>query len=137
MNNAEVKRDKTLKLILNFWENKIKISTPTKSAIYEPLENVKSKLISDTNNKNELSTVQPLSIYYQVNNEKLSNDFYGWWGSMSIISHIIKILCLSSGSVILRFHKPFDSKDFSNRKELAIAVESIISKDISNQILNN
>ena len=89
------------------------------------------------NIKNELSTVQPLSIYYQVNNKKLSNDFYGWWGSMSIISHIIKILCLSSGSVILRFHKPFDSKDFSNRKELAIAVESIISKDISNQILNN
>ena len=56
---------------------------------------------------------------------------------MSIISHIIKILCLSSGSVILKFHKPLDSKDFNNRKELTIAVESIISEDISNQILNN
>ena len=89
------------------------------------------------NIKNECSTVQPLSIYYKVNNKNLSKDFYGWWGSMSIISHIVKILCLSSGSVILKFHKPLDSKDFNNRKELTIAVESIISEDISNQILNN
>ena len=89
------------------------------------------------NIKNECSTVQPLSIYYMINNKKLSKDFYGWWGSMSIISHIIKILCLSSGSVILKFHKPLDSKNFNNRKELTIAVESIISEDISNQILNN
>ena len=89
------------------------------------------------NIKNECSMVQPLSIYYKVNNKKLSKDFYGWWGSMSIISHIVKILCLSSGSVILKFHKPLDSKDFNNRKELTIAVESIISEDISDQILNN
>ena len=89
------------------------------------------------NIKNEHNTVQPLSIYYKVNNKKLSKDFYGWWGSMSIISHIVKILCLSSGSVILKFHKPLDSEDFSNRKELTTAVESIISEDISDQILNN
>ena len=89
-------------------------------------------------NQNEyIKRVQPLSIYYKVNDKKLSKDFYGWWGSMSIISHIVKILCLSSGSVILKFHKPLDSKDFNNRKELTIAVESIISEDISNQILNN
>ena len=89
------------------------------------------------NIKNEHNTVQPLSIYYKVNNKKLSKDFYGWWGSMSIITHIVKILCLSSGSVILKFHTPLDSKDFSNRKELTTAVESIISEDISDQILNN
>ena len=98
------------------------------------IKNLNLKFDENLNIKNECSTVQPLSIYYKVNDKKLSKDFYGWWGSMSIISHIVKILCLSSGSVILKFHKPLDSKDFNNRKELTIAVESIISEDISNQI---
>ena len=55
MNNADVKINRTLRLILNFWENKIKIKTPTNSEIYEPLEKVKNKLTNDMNNKNELS----------------------------------------------------------------------------------
>ena len=43
-------------------------------------------------NQNEyIKQVQPLSIYYKVHNKNLSKDFYGWWGSMSIISHITNL----------------------------------------------
>lgn len=84
-----------------------------------------------------IKKVQPLSIYYKVYNKKLSKDFYGWWGSMSIISHITKILCLSSGSVELKFHDSLNSEEFNDRKEIALAAENTIAKYISFQLSNN
>ena len=81
--------------------------------------------------------VQPLSIFYEPRNKSVSQDFYGWWGSMSIISHIIKILCLSSGSVTLKFHKSLDSKNYINRKDIALAAENIISEYISTKLSKN
>ena len=89
-------------------------------------------------NQNEyIKRVQPLSIYYKVHNKNLSKDFYGWWGSMSIISHITKILCLSSGSVVLKFHDSLNSEEFNDRKEIALAAENTIAKYISFQLSNN
>mgnify|MGYP001177655981 FL=1 len=89
------------------------------------------------NQNKYIKKVQPLSIYYKVNNKNLSKDFYGWWGSMSIISHITKILCLSSGSVELKFHDSLNSEEFNDRKEIALAAENIIAKYISFQLSNN
>ena len=89
-------------------------------------------------NQNEyIKKVQPLSIYYKVHNKNLSKDFYGWWGSMSIIAHITKILCLSSGSVELKFHDSLNSEEFNDRKEIALAAENTIAKYISFQLSNN
>ena len=89
------------------------------------------------NQNKYIKKVQPLSIYYKVHNKNLSKDFYGWWGSMSIISHITKILCLSSGSVELKFHDSLNSEEFNDRKEIALAAENIIAKYISFQLSNN
>ena len=89
------------------------------------------------NQNKYIKKVQPLSIYYKVHSKNLSKDFYGWWGSMSIISHITKILCLSSGSVELKFHDSLNSEDFNDRKEIAIAAENTIAKYISFQLSNN
>ena len=89
------------------------------------------------NQNKYIKKVQPLSIYYKVYNKKLSKDFYGWWGSMSIISHITKILCLSSGSVELKFHDSLNSEEFNDRKEIALAAENTIAKYISFQLSNN
>ena len=95
-------------------------------------------LFDRINNQNKyIKKVQPLSIYYKVHNKNLSKDFYGWWGSMSIISHITKILCLSSGSVELKFHDSLNSEDFNDRKEIALAAENTIAKYISFQLSNN
>ena len=85
----------------------------------------------------DIKKVQPLSIFYKVNNKNLSKDFYGWWGSMSIISHITKILCLSSGSVELKFHDSLNSEEFNDRKEIALAAENTIAKYISFKLSNN
>ena len=89
------------------------------------------------NQNKYIKKVQPLSIYYKVHNKNLSKDFYGWWGSMSIISHITKILCLSSGSVELKFHDSLNSEEFNDRKEIALAPENTIAKYISFQLSNN
>ena len=89
------------------------------------------------NQNKYIKKVQPLSIYYKVHNKNLSKDFYGWWGSMSIISHITKILCLSSGSVELKFHASLNSEEFNDRKEIALAAENTIAKYISFQLSNN
>ena len=89
------------------------------------------------NQNKYIKKVQPLSIYYKVHNKNLSKDFYGWWGSMSIISHITKILCLSAGSVELKFHDSLNSEEFNDRKEIALAAENTIAKYISFQLSNN
>ena len=89
------------------------------------------------NQNKYIKKVQPLSIYYKVHNKNLSKDFYGWWGSMSIISHITKILCLSSGFVELKFHDSLNSEEFNDRKEIALAAENTIAKYISFQLSNN
>ena len=89
------------------------------------------------NQNTYIKKVQPLSIYYKVHNKNLSKDFYGWWGRMSIISHITKILCLSSGSVELKFHDSLNSEEFNDRKEIALAAENTIAKYISFQLSNN
>ena len=95
-------------------------------------------LFDNIYNKNKhIKKVQPLSIYYKVYNKNLSKDFYGWWGSMGIIPHITKILCLSSGSVELKFHDPLNSEEFNNRKEIALIAENIIANYISFQLSNN
>lgn len=89
-------------------------------------------------NKNTyIKKVQPLSIYYKVYNKNLSKDFYGWWGSMGIISHITKILCLSYGSVELKFHDPLNSEEFNDRKEISLAAENTIANYISFKLSNN
>ena len=89
------------------------------------------------NQNKYIKKVQPLSIYYKVHNKNLSKDFYGWWGSMSIISHITKILCLSSGSVELKFHDSLNSEEFNDRKEIALAAENTIAKYISLKLSND
>ncbi len=89
------------------------------------------------NQNKYIKKVQPLSIFYKVQNKNLSKDFYGWWGSMGIISHITKILCLSSGSVELKFHDSLNSEEFSDRKEIALAAENTIAKYISLKLSND
>ena len=89
------------------------------------------------NQNKYIKKVQPLSIYYKVHNKNLSKDFYGWWGSMGIIQHITKILCLSSGSVELKFHDPLNSEEFNDRKEIALTAENTIANYISFKLSNN
>ena len=75
--------------------------------------------------------IQPLSLFYSPNRTSESKDFYGWWGSMSLFAHIVKVLCLSSGSIQLKFHTLIASKDYPTRKHLAAAAETVIRNEIN------
>ena len=92
---------------------------------------------NDQDRKKQMKIVQPISIFYKAYSKSLSKDFYGWWGEMSIISHIFKILCLSAGSVVIKFNKPLNSVDFESRKEIATAAENLIAQDILYHIKKN
>tara|TARA_B100000902_G_C27285877_1_gene904386 strand:+ start:747 stop:1601 length:855 start_codon:yes stop_codon:yes gene_type:complete len=74
--------------------------------------------------------IQPLSLFYLPNGTSESKDFYGWWGSMSLFAHIVKVLCLSSGSIQLKFHTLISSNDYPTRKHLAKAAETVIRNEI-------
>ena len=70
--------------------------------------------------------VQPVTIRYHAPPGE-DPRFYGWWGTMDLVPHIMR--CLSSthgGRVNLTFHEPLDPVDFADRKELAAKCEAII-----------
>ena len=78
--------------------------------------------------------IQPLSLFYAPHGGDKDSDFYGWWGSMSLFSHIIKILCQSSGTATLKFHHLLSSGDFENRKRLASEAEKVIGDEVAYNI---
>ena len=80
--------------------------------------------------------IQPLSLFYSPKDANENIDFYGWWGSMSLFSHIVKVLCLSSGSVTLKFHHLLSSKDYQNRKDFANDAKRIIEYEIVDNLSN-
>ena len=75
---------------------------------------------------NPPNKLQPISIYYKPYKIGEEADFYGWWGEMSLLSNIVKILCCSYGVVYVNFHTPIDLKKYSDRKDLASATQSVI-----------
>ena len=93
---------------------------------------------SDASGDNRPSVfIQPLSLFYLPHRIDENSDFYGWWGNMSLFVNLIKVLCLSSGSVTLKFHDLLKSTKFQDRKHLAAKVERIIGDEIGKNIEKN
>ena len=78
--------------------------------------------------------IQPVTIFYEPVKSDVSSDFYGWWGNMSLIGHIIKVLCKSSGFITLKFHDLLKSDSFQDRKHLASKAEDIIRDEVLNNM---
>ena len=73
--------------------------------------------------------VQPLTIYYSTRNY-LDKDFFAWYHSRTLASHIFKVLGTRHRSKIyMTFGNKARSENFSNRKEL--------NQFLFNQVLNN
>lgn len=63
--------------------------------------------------------VQPVSIHYRPA-AHLPENFYGWWGRMSLFDHLLDVACHSFGGVAtVEFHEPLAPASFPGRKELA------------------
>ena len=67
--------------------------------------------------------IQPVSVvYHGPPGQDLR--FYGWWGDMDFIPHLVKLLAAPrQGSVDVVFHDPVRVADFANRKALAAYCE--------------
>jgi 1-acyl-sn-glycerol-3-phosphate acyltransferase len=83
---------------------------PFKSSLFEALMN---------NNKISNLHVQGVSIVYTAP-ELEDKRFYGWWGKMEFLDHLLGILSTDKkGRIDLFFHSPHLVSSFKNRKILA------------------
>ena len=83
---------------------------PFKSSLFEALMN--NKKISNLH-------VQGVSIVYTAPDLE-DKRFYGWWGKMEFLDHLLGILSTNKkGKIELFFHSPHLVSSFNNRKMLA------------------
>lgn len=70
--------------------------------------------------------IQPVSVTYTTPDGS-DDRFYGWWGDMTFGAHLLATLAAKQhGTVITRYHPPLRVADFTDRKELALACETLV-----------
>lgn len=75
--------------------------------------------------EHELS-IQPVTVIYRPPPGE-DPRFYGWWGDMDFARHLLATLAAPRhGSVEVRFNEPLPVEAFADRKELALACETVI-----------
>lgn len=74
--------------------------------------------------------IQPVSIrYLAAEGSGLPENFFGWWGTMSLGRHVRSVMERSFGSrILVTFHDPVQPADFADRKALADYCGSVVSK---------
>ena len=80
------------------------------------------------------SFVQPVSLIYSPPKGKDSR-FYGFWGNISLRSHLLAMLAAPLGGIIdTVFHEPVSPHAFAGRKALAQHCESIVRDCLRKQL---
>ncbi len=70
--------------------------------------------------------IQPATITYFAPDGEIP-EFYGWWGDMGFLDHILTVLARSRGGrVRVTFHDPVRAGDFGTRKALAAYCEGVV-----------
>lgn len=70
--------------------------------------------------------VQPVTVVYHAPPGQDAR-FYGWWGDMSFLPHLHRVLSTRTrGTVEVIYHPPVAVADFADRKELARYCEGVI-----------
>ena len=74
----------------------------------------------------DVLSVQPVSAYFQSPKGE-DTRVYSWFGDMTFESHLLQVLALPrQGCVTLRYHPPVNVADYSDRKALAGATETMV-----------
>ena len=84
----------------------------------------KSSLFEAVMNNSKISNLhaQGVSVVYTAP-ELEDKRFYGWWGKMEFLDHLLGILSTNKkGRIDLFFHSPHSVSNFNNRKMLANAL---------------
>lgn len=68
--------------------------------------------------------VQPISVsYYAPKGE--DHRYYAWWGDTDLAPHLLKALAARRhGKAVVTYHAPVSVADFTNRKALALRLET-------------
>ena len=70
--------------------------------------------------------VQPVSVLYRSPPGK-PYWFYGWWGEMGFVSHLLKVCAAQRrGHVDVVYHPPLQVARYRGRKDLALACEKAV-----------
>lgn len=70
--------------------------------------------------------IQPVSVIYTAPQEQ-DGRFYGWWGDMAFGPHALVLLAQPRGGVVkVIYHPPVAARDASDRKALALAMETAV-----------
>lgn len=81
-----------------------------------------------THGLNHVMHIQPVTVNYHAPAGQDAR-FYGWWGEMTFVSHLLHTLGQSpQGRVELIYHDPVAVDDFPDRKALAAHCETVIRK---------
>jgi lyso-ornithine lipid O-acyltransferase len=97
---------------------------PFKSTLFEAIIN---------NSKTSDLYVQGVSIVYTAPDAE-DKRFYGWWGNMEFLDHLLGILSINkTGKIDLFFHSPHQVSNFNNRKILAKALYEDVSSTFSSK----
>jgi lyso-ornithine lipid O-acyltransferase len=74
--------------------------------------------------------VQPVSVLYHAPTGA-DPRVYGWWGNMAFGPHLLAVLALArQGGVTVIYHPPLCVADYSDRKALALAAETIVRSGV-------
>lgn len=70
--------------------------------------------------------IQPVSVVYHAPQAK-EPRFYGWWGDMDFASHMLQVLgTRHTGSVDVVYHPALNMADQTDRKKLALELETSV-----------
>lgn len=74
-------------------------------------------------------SAQPVSVFYRPR-PHLDPRFYGWWGKMPLLPHILSVVRNPGGVATIVFHPPIDLEQFSDRKALAAEAERVVREGL-------
>ena len=77
--------------------------------------------------------VQPVTVrYIPAPGSRLPPGFYGWWGDMSLGSHVWAVMSRSfGGRAEVIFHEPVKPRAFGNRKALAQHCGAVVARGLT------
>jgi len=84
----------------------------------------------------DLMWVQPVTVLYTAPPKKRV-DFYGWWGEMELVAHMVHLLSQpKQGAVRVVFHPPVRVRDFEDRKDLTKTLYQTVADGMPSRLPN-
>ncbi|MGZ8410008.1 MAG: lysophospholipid acyltransferase family protein [Hyphomicrobium sp.] len=82
------------------------------------------------------TSVQPISLAYTraIDGTPLTGplrDLYGWYGDMTLLPHLLRVLGLPGAEVELRYHRAVQPRQFPSRKALAQHCEEQVAAGVA------